>query len=203
MKKSEEYAERLRRTRKVQADLTQAEAESYLKSKGLRVSARSLSKWENGGGPPEQVDGEEVVRLLRQYKKDRTVTANDGDPIYDTEASAGDGSLAISETPEGQMPASQSMSAPGREIYWVRVVGDSMAGTLQKNTLIPILKLDDPVLRQDDIYLFRLEDAVQVKRLQRIEGNRLLVISDNPAYEDRTLSLDDGYDFEILGRVLV
>jgi phage repressor protein C with HTH and peptisase S24 domain len=78
-----------------------------------------------------------------------------------------------------------------------------MRGTLQKNSLIPILKLDDPKLRQDDIYLFRLEDAVQVKRLQRIEGDRILIISDNDAYENRTLALDDGIDFEILGRVLV
>jgi phage repressor protein C with HTH and peptisase S24 domain len=78
-----------------------------------------------------------------------------------------------------------------------------MEDTLQKNPLVPILKLDDRKLRQDDVYLFRLEDAVQIKRLQRIEVNRILVTSDNDAYEDRTLALDEGIDFQILGRVLV
>jgi len=203
MKKPEEYAQALREARKNVADLTQSEAESYLKSQGLSVSARSLSKWENGEGPPQQVDGQKVVSLLRQYENGRDGVGESGDPIYDTEASAGDGSFKIEEEPEGRMPASQSLSAPGRDVYWVRVVGDSMRGTLQKNSLIPILKLDDPKLRQDDIYLFRLEDAVQVKRLQRIEGDRILIISDNDAYENRTLALDDGIDFEILGRVLV
>lgn len=126
-----------------------------------------------------------------------------GDPIYDTEASAGDGSFAIKEKPAGHMPASQSLSSAGRDVYWVPVRGDSMADTLRKNTLVPVLKLDDPSLRQDDVYLFRLEDAVQVKRLQRRPGQRIRVISDNPAYDDYWVNLDDGMDFEILGRVLV
>jgi len=203
MNKSEEYAQELREARKNVADLTQSEAESYLKSQGLSVSARSLSKWENGEGPPQQVDGQKVISLLRQYENGRGGVVKSGDPIYDTEASAGDGSFAISEEPEGWMPASQSLSSPGRDVYWVRVVGDSMKGTLQKNSLIPILKLDDPKLKQDDIYLFRLEDAVQVKRLQRVEGDRILIISDNDAYQNRTLALNEGIDFEILGRVLV
>lgn len=68
---------------------------------------------------------------------------------------------------------------------------------------IDLLKLDDPVFQQDDVYLFRLEDAVQIKRLKRIEGNCILIISDNDSYRDRTLTLNEGIDFEVLGRVLV
>ena len=128
-----------------------------------------------------------------------------GDPIYDTEASAGDGSFKIEEEPSGQMPVSQSLSRPGQDVYWIKVRGDSMGEKYQKHTLIPIEKFDPTWtdIAQDDVYLFRLEGAVQIKRLQRIEGDRILIISDNDAYENRTLALNEGVDFEILGRVLV
>jgi len=128
-----------------------------------------------------------------------------GDPIYNTEASAGAGSFKIEEEPSGRVPVSQSLSRPGQEVFWMPVRGDSMGDEYQKNTLIPVAKFDPTWtdIAEDDVYLFRLERAVQIKRLQRIEGDRILIISDNDAYENRTLALDDGVDFEILGRVLV
>jgi len=205
MKEAEDYAQRLRTARKDVAGLTQSEAESYLKSCGLRVSARSLSKWENGKGPPEQVDGDEVISVLESYDQGSLENASGRDPIYPAVASAGDGSFDMGEDPIGYIEGENALSRPGRDIFWMPVRGDSMGDTLPKGGLVPVQKFDPTwtELREDDVYLFRLEGAIQIKRLQRRPGARIRVVSDNSRYDDFSIALDDGVDFEILGRVLV
>lgn len=53
------------------------------------------------------------------------------------------------------------------------------------------------------MYLFRLGEAIQIKRLQRQPDGRIRVVSDNDAYENFDVTINDSVDFEILGRVLV
>lgn len=127
------------------------------------------------------------------------------DPIYPTVASQGDGSFEIAEQEIGYIEGEDALSRPGRDVFWMPVRGDSMADTLPKGGLVPVQKFDPTWtdLREDDVYLFRLEGAIQIKRLQRRPGDRIRVVSDNEHYDDFDVTLDDGTDFEILGRVLV
>lgn len=127
------------------------------------------------------------------------------DPIYPAVASAGDGSYEISEDPIGYIEGEDALSRPGRNVFWMPVRGDSMNDTLPKGGLVPVQRFDPTwtELREDDVYLFRLEGAIQIKRLQRRPGERIRVVSDNDNYDDFNIALDDGVDFEILGRVLV
>jgi phage repressor protein C with HTH and peptisase S24 domain len=127
------------------------------------------------------------------------------DPIYPAVASAGDGSYDISEDPIGYIQGENALSRPGRDVFWMPVRGDSMDDTLPKGGLVPVQRFDPTwtELREDDVYLFRLEGAIQIKRLQRRPGARIRVVSDNDNYDDFNIALDDGVDFEILGRVLV
>jgi phage repressor protein C with HTH and peptisase S24 domain len=204
MNGSKKYAHKLKKARKQEADITQSQAETYLKGRGLKVSARSLSKWENEEGPPKQVDGEKVIRYLKEYP-DYQDGESDGDPIYPTVAEQGDGSFEIGEEPIGRVSGENALSRPGRDVFWVAVRGDSMEGTLPKNGLVPVCGLMEGLqeLPDDDIYLFRLEGTIQIKRLQRRPGDRIRVVSDNDAYDDYNVGIDEGVDFEILGRVLV
>jgi phage repressor protein C with HTH and peptisase S24 domain len=192
VKKTQEFGRNFEELRR-NLDLTQKEAAQI-----LGVTDTTIGNWERGENTPP-----DPSRRLEELRN--SDFAQKGDAIYNTEASAGDGSFKIEEEPSGHMPASQSLSRPGLDVYWIKVRGDSMGDKYQKHTFIPIEKFDPTWtdIAQDDVYLFRLEGAVQIKRLQRIEGDRILIISDNDAYENRTLALDDGIDFEILGRVLV
>ena len=52
----------------------------------------------------------------------------------------------------------------------------------------------------DGIYFFRVESEGYVKRVQRIPGEGLRILSSNPAYESWTIKAE--MDFEVLGRVL-
>mgnify|MGYP006436095411 CR=1 FL=1 len=127
------------------------------------------------------------------------------DPIYSLVASAGDGSYEVGQDTVGYVTGANAMSRPGKDVMWVFVRGDSMGETYQKMTMVPVQRFTPTLteLAEDDVYLFRLEGAVQIKRLQRLPGQRIRVKSDNPKYDDFHIQLDDGVDFEILGRVLV
>ena len=127
------------------------------------------------------------------------------DRIYATVASQGDGSFEIGEEPVGYITGDDALSRPGREVFWMPVRGDSMEGTLPKKGLVPVWEFAEKLreLPDDDIYLFRLEGTIQIKRLQRRPGGRIRVVSDNNAYEDFEIAIDEGTDFAIIGRVLV
>lgn len=77
--------------------------------------------------------------------------------------------------------------------------GDSMRGMYEPGD--PLL-VDTGVrtVEYDGVYFFRVADEGFVKRLQRIPGDGMLVISENKAYRDWMIKPE--MDFEVLGRVL-
>ena len=77
--------------------------------------------------------------------------------------------------------------------------GDSMLGMYNPGD--PLL-VDKGVTRCDfdGVYFFRVGDEGFIKRLQRIPGEGLLVISENNKYRDWTIKPD--MDFEVLAKVL-
>lgn len=77
--------------------------------------------------------------------------------------------------------------------------GDSMRGIYSPGD--PLL-VDTGVraVDHDGVYFFRVEDEGFVKRLQRVPGEGLIVISENKAYRDWVIK--KGMDFEVFGRVL-
>jgi len=85
------------------------------------------------------------------------------------------------------------------------VIGDSMGGKYQKHSLVPVAKFSDPVedFSADDVYVIKHDGAIKIKRLQRLSGGRIRIISDNDAYPNEEIDPDDGTNFKILGRVLV
>jgi len=197
-----DFPSRLEATRKG-ADMTQKQA-----AERLGVSESTLRNWEKGRSSPQRSNQDDLIRQLKQPEDLTQGGVNSDthrDPIYRTTASAGDGSLEIHEERVGYIEGSDALSRPGRDVYWVPVRGDSMEDTISKGTLVPICKLVEgrQELPDDDVYLFRLEGTIQIKRLQRRPGSRIRVVSDNDNYEDFDVYLDEGMDFEILGRVLV
>lgn len=196
VKASGKVPARLKRVRSEELGIKQAEAADR-----IGVSESTYRNWESGRNTPS-MDLDEVLEKMRSE-----VTSSDRqrDPIYPAVASAGDGSYDISEDPIGYIEGENALSRPGRDVFWMPVRGDSMDDTLPKGGLVPVQRFDPTwtELREDDVYLFRLEGAIQIKRLQRRPGARIRVVSDNDNYDDFNIALDDGVDFEILGRVLV
>lgn len=88
--------------------------------------------------------------------------------------------------------------AEARDLILIEVIGDSMAPTLKDSDLI-LANLSEPRFRQDGIYLTRTDSGLTVKRVQRRPDGKLLVRSDNPAYEPMVIAAER---VKILGRVI-
>lgn len=77
--------------------------------------------------------------------------------------------------------------------------GDSMRGMFNSGDPL-IVDCGVKKLEYDGVYFFRVGDEGFIKRLQRIPGQGIRVISKNPDYETWTITPE--MDLEIFGRVL-
>ena len=77
--------------------------------------------------------------------------------------------------------------------------GDSMKGMFNSGDPL-VIDRGTTSVEYDAVYFFRVADEGFIKRLQRIPGEGLRVLSENKKYESWTIKPD--MDFEVFGRVL-
>ena len=80
------------------------------------------------------------------------------------------------------------------------VRGDSMDPTITDGDFVLIDRSQKKVV-VGNIYAFRIENAIMVKRLQPMGDRRIKVMSDNKLYESYELDLGTG-DIEIVGQII-
>ena len=127
-------------------------------------------------------------------------------PVLDVEASAGHGSVASQEPQcshfgfeEGWLRKITTSKANNLSI--VRVLGDSMEPTLSDGDEVMVDQCDGMLRLRDGIYVLRMDDALNVKRIAiEPQGRRISVVSDNKAYPNwRGL---ERRSVDVVGRVL-
>lgn len=131
-------------------------------------------------------------------------------PVVRVKASAGDGEFVVSEDTVGYVKPDPNspfyeIRRGSSSVYYMPIEGDSMEPILTDGELVPVKRFQGGTseITWDAIYVYRYEGAVFVKRLMKESASRIRVISDNEAYPEQLIDLDDGTDFEVLGRVLV
>lgn len=77
--------------------------------------------------------------------------------------------------------------------------GDSMKGMFNSGDPL-VVDRGVTSVEYDAVYFFRVGDEGFIKRLQRIPGDGIRVLSENKKYESWTIK--EGMDFEVFGRVL-
>lgn len=89
---------------------------------------------------------------------------------------------------------------PAASLKITTAVGDSMKGSVEPGELVV---LDVTVSRfvSDGIYAFSYGDSVHIKRLQKLK-DRLIVISENQAYEKWEIGTEEEEQFHIQGFVV-
>lgn len=91
------------------------------------------------------------------------------------------------------------MEANPANLYAITVTGDSMNPTLYEDDIIIIDKsLTSP--KAGSIYLVRISELINCKRIQKLPGGILQITNDNEAYKSFDIPADSD-DFEILGQV--
>ncbi|QSB02678.1 helix-turn-helix transcriptional regulator [Methylomonas sp. EFPC1] len=127
-------------------------------------------------------------------------------PLYDVYASAGHGALIDGEQVIDKLPFKQEwlrgeMGLNPDDCCLINVTGDSMEPLLHKKDVVMLDRSQTHVI-EDGIYCLRLDGSLLIKRIQRVMGQKLKVISDNSAYEAFELDNVDTEDQQIIGRVV-
>ena len=127
-------------------------------------------------------------------------------PVLDVEASAGHGALAEMENKSGQFGFDEGWlrkltPSKASSLSIIHVHGDSMEPTLNDGDEVMVDLGDGQSRLRDGIYVLRMDDALNVKRVAiEPQGRRISVLSDNPAYPSwRGL---ERRSINIVGRVL-
>ncbi|ABK45851.1 putative phage repressor [Magnetococcus marinus MC-1] len=127
-------------------------------------------------------------------------------PRYAVEASAGHGG-AIDEEPIVEKLAFKSdwiigeMGLDSERLALINVHGDSMEPTLRGGDML-LLDLRRVEVRDDAIYVLRLENHLIVKRAQRMLDGTILIRSDNPIYKEQSASPEQARQLCVIGRVV-
>lgn len=91
------------------------------------------------------------------------------------------------------------MDADPSNLFALTITGDSMSPTLYEDDIIIVDKsLTYP--KAGSIYLVRISELINCKRIQKLPGGVLQVTTDNEAYRSFDIPPDSD-DFEILGQV--
>lgn len=122
-------------------------------------------------------------------------------PVYDIEASAGDGSLFDQEVITSYLKFRKDwLTREGlhkKDLVAIRVSGDSMDGTLADGDTVLI---DRSRKKPDGVFAIRIGDALRIKRLQKMTDGTLRVSSDNPMYQPEHIHPENLNQVEIVGQ---
>lgn len=171
-------------------------------AKGIGLEIMSACT-EAFGLPPGYWDGAEITWLPEEKPVDNIVAINH----YATGGSMGTG-LVLKDQPGIIQSMKVSREWVDKNVpYFTRLenlaivtgFGDSMLGMFNPGD--PLL-VDRGITKADvdGVYFFRVGDEGFIKRLQRIPGEGIVVISENSKYRDWTIKPD--MDFEVMAKVL-
>lgn len=137
-------------------------------------------------------------------------------PVLSVTAACGKGSMVESEHVQAVFSALPSwfkreLKANPEDLNIIIAEGDSMTETIMPEEMV-IVDRSRIYRRADGIWVFSYEDSVFLKRLQFLPGGKIVVKSDNPAYDTYTIALSGSQDdsscdppdgsFRLLGRVI-
>lgn len=199
-----------------------------LKRQGVKVSTPGVWKWFNAQSIPdtenivalskvlgvrtewleygvgEPTDGGEVRSVIAQVDPD--IFRVD---VLDLTVSAGPGSYMLSEHVD-VLYAIEFTTNHAKDLFGNRASEDVKVMTVSGDSMVPVLSSGDRLFvdisarhfTTDGIYCFVFGKTFYVKRLQ-MQGLRLAVLSDNPAYETWYIEEKDQDQLYVMGKALI
>ncbi|MCC5882498.1 MAG: S24 family peptidase [Halomonas sp.] len=123
--------------------------------------------------------------------------------LYDVEGAAGAGRDLEGERIEGHIyfPEAQlaAMGIEPTQVAGIKVRGDSMETTLADGDWV-LVNLASRDIRQEGVFLLTVSGERRIKRVQRLAGGALYLISDNEHYQPEMIKPEQMREVEILGR---
>lgn len=129
-------------------------------------------------------------------------------PLYDVRAAAGHGRYNDQEQVKCELAfrldwIHNELHANPAHLHLIYASGESMQGLINDGDIVMVDTSHDGTISADGIYVIRLGDAILVKRIQRLPGNRVRISSENPAYASFDVDLTaPPDDLEVIGRAV-
>jgi len=127
-------------------------------------------------------------------------------PVMSAVASAGHGAVVLKEEVHEFMALSSAMvrtlKLSADEAFIIYARGESMEPKIRGGEPLICSKAERHLKAGDGIYVVRLEGDILVKHVQRLPGGKVRIFSENTSYAPFEVTLNDGVDFAILGKVL-
>ncbi|QMT34807.1 LexA family transcriptional regulator [Neisseria wadsworthii] len=123
-------------------------------------------------------------------------------PLYDTPASAGNGSFFDTENIIQHIPFDigwlKREGLQVKHLVCLPIKGDSMQPGLIDGDIVLVNRAAQ---QGDGVFVLRIGDALRIKRLQWLANGSLRISSDNPLYQPEILNLSqlDDSQFAIIG----
>lgn len=127
-------------------------------------------------------------------------------PRYNVRVSAGGGALVESEQVVDHLAFKSgwirsTMHMNPADLLLISAIGDSMYPTIREGDLLLVDKSQREV-RDDAIYVMRLDNTLIAKRLQKLYNGSIQIKSDNKAYDAQLVPHDRVGMLYLIGRVV-
>ncbi|AQU84904.1 MULTISPECIES: XRE family transcriptional regulator [unclassified Halomonas] len=186
------------------------------------VGKTTQIKYEKGASNPDSSylsavadEGIDIFYVLKGQRSETATVQSFGVPLsepspgfspvkmYDIEAAAGAGRSFEGEPVKTTLYFSTAELAEQgldpAQVVGIKVRGDSMDGTLADGDWVLVDRSNrDP--KQEGVFLLLVSGERRIKRVQRLAGGALYLISDNDHYQPEMIKPQDMHDVEILGR---
>ncbi len=127
-------------------------------------------------------------------------------PRYNLKAAAGHGAAVAGESPMFSMSfrrywVENYLRIDPKDLSVLSVKGDSMEGVLNNKDVILVNHAD--TAPTSGLYVLRLDNDLIVKRVQKLPGSKLKILSANEVYEPFVIDMNSPeVDFAVIGRVV-
>lgn len=193
-------------------------------AKRMKLTPKAVSKWFNGESIPRRGRLQELATLIgttgsyllgevedHGIRADRVSIKNDiyRVDVLDLKVSAGPGAYILSEHVD-VLYAIEFINSHARDLFGNRAPEDVKVLTVSGDSMAPALMSGDRLFvdvsvrhfTTDGIYCFVFGKTFYVKRLQ-MQGLRLAVLSDNPAYETWYIEEKNQDQLYVMGKALI
>lgn len=159
---------------------------------------------------PEWSD--QIAPVSSEDADDRSIDATNLDinsvriPYYpEVRASAGHGCVPLEEANITMLDMAKSFLAvndvkPGNAVI-LQASGDSMTGQVEHGDML-LVDCGNTDIVEGRIYIVSFDGELYVKKIQRLPGKKIRLMSTNPTYDSITLSGDCDDTVKIIGRVV-
>ncbi|WP_106475800.1 LexA family transcriptional regulator [Phytohalomonas tamaricis] len=154
------------------------------------------------GAPPSGTAPAPIISEMDQDERGLRYSLKDfvGVPLYDIEAAAGPGRLFDNEHVETYLSFRNDWIAKeglhAKDLVAVRVIGDSMDGTLKNGDTVLINRA---ITRPDGVFVIRVGDELRIKRVQLLSDGSLRLSSDNNHYAPEVIPPENLGNVQIIG----